>query len=206
MNDEKQKYLEQLIVAIKLQNRIISDSKNFDRETKEAFINHSNQIKELTKRQLTKAQLKSLASEVLTFWNDGIGQEVEHFWSELKNKGIDFDRRDELSFAIKKGRFRRVEQGIAARKCWILLKELNTITDRFSYSEIAKISKIIDEDLNTRFEILKKCLKKNSIPQTQYLKFGECMAYFGQCDLFDKYFSENEVDQLYKIWKNFKSE
>lgn len=206
MNDEKQKYLDQLLMTIDIQNNIMTDSKSFDKATKEAFVNHSKTLVELTKNKLTKAQLKSLSNELLTFWKESIGPDVETFWTELKNKGIDFERRDELSFALQKGRFRRVDQGMAARKHWDTLKSTDTITQRFSSDEISNIGEIIEKDENTRYKILEKCLRKNSIPQTQYLKFGECMAYFGQCELFDKYFNKNELDKLYEIWKNFKSE
>jgi len=48
-------------------------------------------------------------------------------------------------------------------------------------------------------------LAKKAIPQTQYLKFGECMAYFGRSKLFEVYFSKEQVEELYEIWKNFKS-
>ncbi len=203
MDDEKQKCLKRLLMTIEVQNGIIADSKNFDNPTKDAFINHSNQIKELIRGKLTKAQLKSLSSEILTFWKESIGPEVELFWSELENKGVDFERKDELDFALQKGRFRRVNQGIDARKHWGSLKELNTISSRFSFIEIVKISEVIEKEENIRLEILKKSLRKNSIPQTQYLKFGECMAYFGRCKLFDKYFSKNEIENLHQIWRNF---
>lgn len=203
MNDEKQKYLDQLLMTIDVQNKIINDSKNFDNVTKEAFATHSNSLIELTKNKLTKAQVKALSNGILTFWKESIGPEVETFWAELKNKKIDFERRDELSFALQKGRFRGVDQGIAARKHWSTLKSLNEVAQRFSLGEISHIDEIIKTDENKRYKILKKRLKTNSIPQTQYLKFGECMAYFGQCKLFDNYFTKNEVDQLYKIWNNF---
>ncbi len=73
MNDDKQKYLDQLLMTIDIQNKIMTDSKNFDIETKVAFVNHSKNIVELTKDKLTKAQLKSLSNELLTFWRENIG-------------------------------------------------------------------------------------------------------------------------------------
>ena len=141
----------------------------------------------------------------MIFWKESIGIDTENFWSELSNHNIDFERKDELIFALNKGRFRRVDQGMSARKSWNTLKSSKAIINRFSQTEIERITKIIEKDENTRLEILQKCLTKNSIPQTLYLKFGECMAYFGNCDLFDKYFAKNEIETLYKIWANFKS-
>ena len=71
--------------------------------------------------------------------------------------------------------------------------------------EIEEIDDIILKDEKQRIEILKKCLRKKEIPQTQYLKYGECMAYANNCLLWKKYFKQSEVDELYEIWKNFKS-
>ena len=98
-----------------------------------------------------------------------------------------------------------IDQGMDARKHWSELKKRKEITDKYSRTEIEKIETIIADDENRRLEILKKCLRKNEIPQTQYLKFGECMAYMNNCGLWDKYFSKEEVQQLYNIWTNFKS-
>ena len=202
MNTKKQNPLEQLLMTIDIQNTVITDSKNFDVTTKEALISHADHIKELIKDKPTKTQLKALSGDLLTFWKESIGPEVETFWEQLNAKGIDFERKDELQFALQKGRFRRVDQGIAARRHWVSMKDLDTITNRLSPNDIAAISKIIDQDEIKRLEVLKKCLQKKSIPKTQYLKFGECMAYFYQCKLFYKHFSKDQVDELYNIWKN----
>ena len=93
-----------------------------------------------------------------------------------------------------------------ARNYWTKLKSQNSITESFTKTEIQEIDDIVAEDEKRRLEILKKCLNKKTIPQSQYLKFGECMAYFANCRLFDKYFTSGQVEELYDIWKNFKSE
>ncbi|MGC3945538.1 MAG: hypothetical protein QM762_13645 [Chryseolinea sp.] len=149
--------------------------------------------------------MKSLASGILTFWRESVGVEVETFWAELRSQNIDFERRDELVFAIAKGRFRRVDIGMAARKDWILLRDLDSVKKRFSERELAIIDQVIKKDEIERLEILRKCLKNNEIPQSKYLKFGECMAYFAHCALFDQYFSRDQVEQLNTIWRNFES-
>lgn len=125
------------------------------------------------------------------------------FWIELKKEKIDIERKDSLFFALDKGRFRRVDIGFSARKFWHIIKEFDSVKKRFVKSEIEEISKIIERDENARYEILFKFLKKKEIPQSQYLKFGECMAYFSFCSLFDKHFSIEETQELYDIWNNF---
>ncbi|CAN0584867.1 unnamed protein product, partial [Ectocarpus sp. 12 AP-2014] len=124
---------------------------------------------------------------------------------KINPENIKIERKDPLKFALEKNRFLRVELGIGARKYWAEMKTLKEITDRFSQSEISKIDGIIAEDENKRIGILKKCLAKKNIPKSQYLKFGECWAYFTNTGLFPKYMNENEMKELYVIWKNFKS-
>ncbi len=178
----------------------------FDPKTKEAIINQGIYWNErLNSEQFTLTQMKSIANDILTLWNETIGIATEMFWTELKKNNIDFERKDELNFALKKGRFRRVDVGMSAKKDWSIIKDFDSIKDRFSQDEIEKISNIIDCDEKTRFEILKKCLRKKEIPQTKYLKFGECMAYMSNCGLWEKYFAKAEVEDLYDLWKSFKS-
>lgn len=206
MTDSKSKYREQLLSTIQIQNDLVSDFELFDSKTKEAIFNHGIYWNErLNSEQFTLTQLKSISNDILTMWKETIGVATEMFWTELKKNNIDFERKDELNFALQKGRFRRVDIGISARKDWAVIKDFDSLKDRFSQDEIDKISSIIDLDEKTRIEILKKCLKRKQIPQTQYLKFGECMAYMSNCGLWDKYFSKGSVEELYEIWGNFES-
>jgi hypothetical protein len=150
--------------------------------------------------------LNSLKSGLLTYWNESINPDTESFWTALKENGIDYERKEPLKFTLTKGRFRNVHQGMDARKHWSELKIRKEITDKYSQTEIEKIETIISEDEKQRLEILKKCLRKNAIPQTQYLRFGECMAYINNCLLWDKYFTKEEVQQLHDLWTSFSSE
>ncbi len=201
MKEIKSEYKEQLLRTIQIQNDLLNDFDLFDFKTKEAIINHGNYWTErLNTEHFTLTQLKSITNDILTMWKESIGIATEMFWSELKKNNIDFERKDELNFALKKGRFRRVDIGMGAKKDWNVIKEFDSIKNRFSKEEIEKISNIIDLDEKTRLEILKKCLRKKEIPQTQYLKFGECMAYMSNCGLWDKYFAKTEVKELYDIW------
>jgi hypothetical protein len=201
---------EKLIQTTEIQDKVVSLSTSFDEQTKQAIKNSSKFIRDFLNNnsktnKVGSYQLKSLTSELLTFWNESISTDTETFWTELRKSNIDFERKEPLRFALTKNRFRNVEQGIGARSFWIELKKLKSITENYSKIEIERIEKIIGDDEKRRLEILKKCLAKKAIPQTQYLKFGECMAYFANCGLFDKYFNKEEVEQLYDNWKSFKS-
>lgn len=201
MTDTKSEYRDQLLRTIQIQNDLLNDFDLFDPRTEEAIINLGIYWTERLKSEhFTLTQLKSITNDILTMWKETIGIATEMFWSELKKNNIDFERKDELNFALQKGRFRRVDIGMGAKKDWNVIKDFDSIKNRFSEDEIEKITNIIDLDEKTRLEILKKCLSKKEIPQSQYLKFGECMAYMSNCGLWDKYFAKTEVKELYDIW------
>src|SRR5690554_1080593 len=201
MTDTKSEYRDQLLRTIQIQNDLLNDFDLFDPRTEEAIINLGIYWTERLKSEhFTLTQLKSITNDILTMWKETIGIATEMFWSELKKNNIDFERKDELNFALQKGRFRRVDIGMGAKKDWNVIKDFDSIKNRFSKDEIEKITNIIDLDEKTRLEILKNCLKKKEIPQSQYLKFGECMAYMSNCGLWDKYFAKTEVTELYDIW------
>ncbi|KQS88781.1 hypothetical protein ASG21_16705 [Chryseobacterium sp. Leaf394] len=199
--------IEKLILVTKINDKVVDGSTIMDEKTKEAFKNLSKYTRELLEKEpkMNSYGLNSLKSGLLTYWNESINPDTESFWTELKVNGIDYERKEPLKFALEKNQFRRVDQGMDARKYWTELKNRKEITDKYSQIEIEKIETIIADDENRRLEILKKCLRKNEIPQTQYLKFGECMAYMNNCGIWDKYFNKEEVQQLYDIWTNFKS-
>lgn len=199
--------IDKLILTTKINDKVVDGSTIMDEKTKEAFKDLSKYTRDLLEKEpkMNSYGLNSLKSGLLTYWNESINPDTESFWTELKINGIYYERKEPLKFALEKNQFRRVDQGMDARKHWTELKNRKEITDKYSQTEIEKIETIIAEDENRRLEILKKCLRKNEIPQTQYLKFGECMAYMNNCGLWDTYFKNEEVQQLYDIWTNFKS-
>lgn len=136
-----------------------------------------------SKRKLKSHEINSLKNELFIYWNESISEDVEQFWIKLKQLSIPFERKDPLKYALINNKFRRVDQGMGARNCWTAIKEMNSITERFTKSEIAQIDQIISDDEKNRLSILSKALAKKRILSSQYLKFGECMAYFESCKL-----------------------
>jgi hypothetical protein len=194
-------YIDQLLRTTEIQDHIVSASTSLDEQTKQALHNHSAFVREfLAKNPKANAyQQKSLASQILTYWNESVNPDTEAFWTEMKRSDIDFERKEPLRFALDKGWFRNVEQGIEARNHWSSLKYLSTVRDRYSQAEMERLDRIIEEGEKKRLEVLKKCLAKKVIPQTQYLKFGECMAYFGRCNLFEFIFQKNRLKSSMKF-------
>ena len=198
---------EKLALTTKINDKIIGSSVIMDDNTKEAFLNLSKYTRDFLEKEpkMNSYGLNSLKNGLLTYWNESINPDTEKFWAELKAQNIDYVRKQPLRFALEKNRFRRVDQGMDARKHWAELKKLKEIKDNYTTSEIEQIENIISEDEKQRLGILKKCLIKKEIPQSQYLKFGECWAYMSNCELWDRYFNKDEVEELLNIWKNFES-
>ncbi|OIV39833.1 hypothetical protein BKM63_20710 [Flavobacterium johnsoniae] len=196
-----------LILTTKISDKIVASSVIMDDNTKEAFLNLSKYTRDLLIKEpkMNLYGLNSLKNALLTYWNESINPDTEKFWAEIKAENIDYERKEPLRFALSKNRFRRVDQGMDARKHWIELKKLKGIKANYTTSEIEQIENIISEDEKRRLGILKKCLIKKEITQSQYLKFGECWAYMSNCDLWDRYFRKDEVEELLNIWKNFES-
>ena len=206
----KTENIEQILRTVEIHEKIVNESTEMENDTKSHFLNLSeftkNCLNDKSKTEkFNSYQINSLKNELLIYWNETISVETEKFWTEVKNEKLNLERKEPLKFALSKNRFRNVEQGIGARKYWNSLKSLKSIKKEYLDLEIKKIDEIIVEDENKRIGILKKCLAKKNIPKSQYLKFGECMAYFANCGLFEKYLTEKEVTELYTIWKNFKS-
>lgn len=200
----KDRLKNQILKTIQIQNNLVSKNDLFDPITKDAIINFGNYWnKRLDNENFTLTGLKSITSDILTYWKESIGIATELFWNELKNNNIEFQRKDELSFALEKGRFRRVDIGIGARKNWAIIKDFDTIQERFSKDDIESLTNIVEKDEKARIEILKKYLIKKKISNHQYLKFGECMAYVSKCGLWDSYFTKTEMEELYDIWNNY---
>lgn len=206
MTNNREEFKAQLIKTIEISNEYFQESKTYNQDVKDFNLQQKDYwIDRLNNEHFTLTDLKSVSTSILSIWRNSIGVDTELFWVELSNNNIEFERKDELNFALDKGRFRSVGVGMYARNEWHLIRKSNTIRKRFTAEEILKIDSIVEEDENKRFGILRKCLQKGEIPQTQYLKFGECMAYFKTCNLFSKYFTDEQVEKLFTIWGDFKS-
>jgi hypothetical protein len=195
-----------IIKIVKIQDEILDASNTIDEATKQGIRQLSAMLISTvaTHPKLNAYQFKSLTNQLLVFWNETISADTEKFWQALNNSKLPVERKDLIKYALTKGRFKTVEQGIDARNNWVVLSGMSLLTERFSPEEINRVSQIIAADEAKRLTTLQKALITGNIPKTQYLRFGECMAYFANCLLFKNYFTVAQADELYQIWKDFK--
>ena len=201
---------ERLIAAIELADSILKQDNEHNHNTIQSKWNHSIYVKNLVKASIRKnnlnsASLKSLIDSFLVSWNESIGIKTEIFWQKIRELGYDYKRIEPLRFALSKGRFRNVHEGIEAKNNWIPLKDSGLLKDQFSKSEIQRIDEIIENDTCKRLFLLKRVLGKGKLAYSNYLVFGDSWAYFKECNLFSENFNKDEVDILYKILLNPKN-
>lgn len=198
-----------LLKIIDIADSIANDSANIDAATKEAIIRNSQWLKASVEEKVTQgsigaAEVAYLIGLFLIYWNESIGVSTELFWRKIDESKLGYQRKDPLRKALDKGRFTNVHQGMEARKHWDELLKTNLL-NRFTTDDMQKLQAIIAADEQSRMQLLSKCLAKNEIPQSKYLRFGDSMAYFVRCNLFGKYFTQQEVDKLYDIWGGFQA-
>ncbi|WP_454800920.1 hypothetical protein [Mucilaginibacter phyllosphaerae] len=190
---------------VKIQDEVLDASSTIDEATKQALRQLSAVLLTATVNhpKLNAYQFKSITNELLYFWNESISANTEKFWDAIYINTQLINRKDQIKNTLLKGRFKSVEQGISARNNWELLKQTTQIRKRFQLEQINQVSQIIAADEQKRLTVLQKTLTTGYIPKTQYLKFGECMAYFANCLLFKQYFTKVETEELYRIWEDF---
>jgi hypothetical protein len=158
----------------------------------------------IMKNNLPSSGLKSLIDTFLVSWNESIDVDTETFWSLLEKEKIVYIRKEPLRRALAKGRFRNVHEGMEACKNFNKLIDSGLLKSRYSEDELIALKQIINNDTASRVELLTTCLKSGKIPFSKYLRFGDSMAYMENCNLLKSHFSEEEVDQLLDVWRNFK--
>jgi hypothetical protein len=123
--------IEKLILVTKINDKVVDGSTIMDEKTKEAFKNLSKYTRDLLEKEpeMNSYGLNSLKSGLLIYWNESINPDTESFWTELKNNGIDYERKEPLKFALEKNQFRRVDEGMDARKYWYLKNEKKSQTN-----------------------------------------------------------------------------
>lgn len=199
----------EFIQALEVEKETILQSTTLTQHEKNDSCRYNEERKHMHNRLLATGQLNSqtlryLIEDLLIRWNESIGIDTEIFWNKMYERGIKFPRKEPLRWALQKGRFRNVHQGMEAAKHFDSLIKSKHLEPNFSYEELSELRNIIDRDTNSRLELFKSCLKKGRLTASVYLRFGESVAYFNECDLWEKFFTVNEVNQLTAIWKSFK--
>ena len=195
-----------LLKAIEIGNEVILKSIRLDEKTKVAFIGLNDYSKNyietaINNEKLTATNVKSIEKELLIYWNESISQEVEQFWYLINKNNLPYKRNSPIRELLEKNRFRQVDQWIDLFNNLDALRSGNFLDQQFTKEEIKKLDELIRIEEKKRFELVNKCLRKKKIPFSQYLKFGESMAFLERCNLTKEYFSDKEKEEIYEIWR-----
>lgn len=208
--------LEQYFQLLEIEKQMFPIAFASDEKVMSAFLYKKDLDKQIInesieQKDLTMYALNSFVNGTLIYWNESIGVSIELFWQQVHLKNLPYIRKDPLAFALEKGRFRNVHQGRDARYNWKDLIDAKLLLSRYSEEEIARLDQIIKNDEANRVSLLKKCIKNNKVPGSQYLRFGDSVAYLTDGKLLDdgaykgtlleSHFTEPEIRILDAIWK-----
>ncbi len=198
-----------LLKAIELSDKIFTETKSADKQIKVALLALNEYSKcfleaALKKDKLTSYQVKKIESEFFNYWDNSINEDVEIFWEQITKNNLPFKRKSAMRELLSKGRFKQVEQWTDLYTNFKNIKDAGFLNRQFKKEELEELYNLIETEEKKRFEIVNKCFQKKNIPFSQYLKFGESMAFLERCGLTTKYFSETEKEEIYEIWKSTK--
>lgn len=151
---------------------------------------------------LTMYGLKTLESELFKFWSETISEDTEKFWEELAVQQLPFSRKHPIRELLDKGRLRSTEHWINLHHNLGQLEYPAFLKKQFSNTEIKAAKAILEAETQKRLKLVKKCFQKKKIPYSQYLQFGEAMAFLEHCKLTLNHFTPEQRDEIYAIWKS----
>lgn len=143
--------------------------------------------------------IKDVIDSFLFFWNESFSLKTERFWVEVEKRGLNVKRKKSLLNILERGRFLDIHEVISAREQWDELLSSEFIQKQFSKNEIEILKKIMLNDELKRVELFKKCLRNNRVPFREILKFSENMAYFSKFNIYEKYFTTDEMDNIVRL-------
>ena len=117
MATKKQTYqerAEQLAKVVDIADKIIRNSTTLSEESKLQILNWGQQIKHMALNPEPPfkkvASIKYLENDFLTYWNESSGPDIEKFWAELNQCGIDFKRKDIIQTVLKRKKIKDIHE------------------------------------------------------------------------------------------------
>jgi hypothetical protein len=179
-------------------------------EDKESILKSSNywrnSLSEFKREYPAKFRVSTVTEIInmfLVFWNESIGLDTERFWSLAKERRLNIKRRRSLRDVIKRGRFLSVHEPMSARGQWDELMSSNYLTQQFNDAEIEELQNIMNNDEIKRANLFKKCLRNNRLADSDALRYLDNMAYFGEHNIYADHFSDEEVERIHTIRREY---
>ncbi|MEO6833432.1 MAG: hypothetical protein ABI169_14590 [Chitinophagaceae bacterium] len=199
--------------GVEISNRIlaISDYKEGLKYVWQITLDYADTYKtDIVGGKSIKKELKN-SIEVLSYlWSQYVDIWSEMFWSEIDEYPNGYKRVEAIPKILERGRFRGVGEAMHTRYQWKALLDSRFLLKRYSLEELQKVTYIIATDEGKRLSLLKKCLRNKRLSHSDYLRFGEAIAFFTQGGLFnestsgtelEKHFTPADIRLLDEIWE-----
>lgn len=204
IKDQIQNYFHALDIAEKY-----IDISDLNENLKNNIIKSYHYSKEQIEREPKLSVINFFIKDLSQFWSYHVAIWVELFWKEVEEKKVKLNRTNNIVDIIKRGRFVRVGEAMVFKKNWLAVVASGYISDLYSKEQIEFVNKLILDDREKRLTLLKKSLRKEFVNWSDYLKYGEAIAYFTNGHLFNEYDENDEINSLFskqeilildKIW------
>ncbi len=162
MKSKRQTYQERakkLAKTIDIADIIVKKSKFLDEKTRDHFVNWGQELKKLAlnpEPQFKKiASLKYLENDFLIYWNEADGKDIEDFWIEVYQNGIDFQRKDSIQAVLKRKRIKDIHEFDNVIDNMVVAEQIG----RLNKEQVIELNKMIAEFEKKHSEI--NLLQKN---------------------------------------------
>ena len=109
-----QERADRLAKTVDIADKIIRDSNTIPEESKFQFINWGQLIKDKAlnpEPQFRKVvSIKYLENDFLIYWNESEGPDIDKFWKELNENGINFERTDAIQLVLKRKKIKNIHE------------------------------------------------------------------------------------------------
>ena len=163
----------------------------------------------ISKEKPDLSSVKSCISDIMSIWNNSVGILTELFWLQIEIRKLEIKRKDPLIQALEKGYLHHSIR-TETRYNWDGLIKSKLLETRFTNENLTNIKRMIEEDEKNKVMLLRKCLNKPKMVNSNYLKYGEALGYLTKGNLFkdyenkttllDNYFTKEEIRRLDEIW------
>ena len=157
----------------------------------------------------TSGGVKFFTRDLAHLWSYWLAIWAELFWQEIDARGIHLVRTDMVLKIINRKRFSGVGEAMMYNRNWNNMVALGYLS-RYTPGQLAFINELLRKDKEKRLDLLIKSLRNRKVNASEYLKYGEAIAYFTEGKLFSDqigndeisyYFGPEELHVLNEIWR-----
>lgn len=185
------------------------DISDLEEDAKDNVLYGYNKNLEMVSNDPSPGTIKFFTKELARSWSYWLAVWAELFWKEIDAQHVQLQRADMVLKIINRKRFLSVDEAMMYNRRWQDMRTSGYLS-RYTRVQVAFIDELLRKDKEKRLDLLIKSLRNKKVNVSDYLKYGEAIAYFTDGKLFSDqieddeialYFSQEELNVLEDIWQ-----